>query len=156
MGNRAVITWETDSKYGVELIDRKHDKKYKVGIGVYLHWCGGPDKVNAFLLYCKARKFRDPLQDNYGLAYLVNVITNCIGDGLSVGVDHVSELDTDNWDNGTYILGADWTIKDRLFTSDVTEPDRKILLSLLCGIDKSQPLRLQLGEKKLKQFIRSL
>ena len=46
MGNRAVITtkkeWQND------------------GIGVYLHWNGGRDSVEAFLTYCKMKGYRAP------------------------------------------------------------------------------------------------
>ena len=39
MGNRAIITTKKD-------FDNN-------GIGVYLHWNGGRDSVQAFLTYCK-------------------------------------------------------------------------------------------------------
>ena len=69
MGNRAVIT------------TRKRD------LGVYLHWNGGRDSVEAFLEYCRLRGFRAPETDDYGWARLCRVVCNYMGgEGLSVGV----------------------------------------------------------------------
>ena len=42
MGNRAVITKDRDL----------------YGIGVYLHWNGGRDSVEAFLAYCDLKRYR--------------------------------------------------------------------------------------------------
>lgn len=44
MGNRAVITDKKNWEQG--------------GVGIYLHWSGGRDSVEAFLEYCKLRGFR--------------------------------------------------------------------------------------------------
>ena len=41
MGNRAVITTANEWAHG--------------GIGVYLHWNGGLDSVEAFLKYCEMK-----------------------------------------------------------------------------------------------------
>ena len=79
MGNRAVITTK-------ENFDNN-------GIGVYLHWNGGRDSVNAFLTYCKMKGFRAPEKDNYGWARLVQVIANFFGGSLSIGIDDVCYLD---------------------------------------------------------------
>lgn len=65
MGNRAVITTE--------------DKK----LGIYLHWNGGRDSVEAFLRYCDLRGFRPPNSDEYGWARLCQVIANFMGAGAS-------------------------------------------------------------------------
>lgn len=76
MGNRAVITTR-------ENFDND-------GIGIYVHWNGGRDSVEAFLAYCEARGFRSPSQDNaYGFAQLARVIGNFFGNGLSLGIDRV-------------------------------------------------------------------
>ena len=53
MGNRAVITTQ-------EYITNPD------AIGVYLHWNGGRDSVEAFLKYCDLRGFRPPDSDEYG------------------------------------------------------------------------------------------
>ena len=70
MGNRAVITTQ--------------DEK----MGIYVHWNGGYDSVNAFLKYCELRGYRSPTEDlTYGFARLAQVICNFFGGGLSCGVD---------------------------------------------------------------------
>ena len=53
MGNRAVIT-----------ASLSNDPQTSNDIGIYLHWNGGRDSVEAFLEYCKRRGFRPPDQDN--------------------------------------------------------------------------------------------
>jgi hypothetical protein len=97
MGNRAVIT--------------TRDKK----LGVYLHWNGGRDSIEVFLKYCKEMGFRCPEADDYGWARLCQVICNFFGDdGLSCGIGLYEELDTDNGDNGVYII-ENWEIVGREF-----------------------------------------
>lgn len=98
MGNRAVITTEENYKNN--------------GIGIYLHWNGGRDSVEAFLAYCKAKGYREPEWDNYGWSYLTTIIGNYFGDGLAIGVDTVNSLDCDNGDNGVYFI-KDWKIVGR-------------------------------------------
>lgn len=94
MGNRAVITTK--------------DKR----IGIYLHWNGGRDSVEAFLKYCELRGFRCPENDNYGWARMCQVIGNFFGGDLSLGIDTLDHLDCDNWDNGVYIIEK-WQIVGR-------------------------------------------
>jgi hypothetical protein len=84
-------------------------------IGAYLHWNGGRDSVEGFLTYCKRQGFRSPDKDNYGWARLCQVIANYFGNehgGLSVGIDLYDRLDTDNYDNGVYIIQG-WEIIGR-------------------------------------------
>ena len=124
MGNRAVITTR-------ENFDDN-------GVGIYVHWNGGYDSVNAFLTYCKIKGFRTPDKDNYGWARLAQVIANFMGDdGLSVGVDTVDRLDCDNWDNGVYIIEG-WEIVGREYYEGEEqhgyEPE-----DILEAIDKAQP-----------------
>lgn len=94
MGNRAVITTE------------------KKEIGVYLHWNGGRDSVEGFLKYCKDQGHRPPETDCYGFARLCQVIGNYFGGTTSLGIDRYENLDTDNGDNGVYII-RDWEIVGR-------------------------------------------
>ena len=98
MGNRAVITTSRDN-----------DVSMSNDIGIYLHWNGGRDSVEAFLEYCKRRGFRSPDQDCYGWARLCQVIGNFFGNDLSIGIDRCCNLDCDNWDNGVYII-KNWKI----------------------------------------------
>lgn len=133
MGNRAVIT--------------TRDNFRSNGVGVYLHWNGGRDSVEAFLKYMKLRRFRTPDSDNYGWARLCQVIGNYLGGTLSIGIDRVDYLDMDNWDNGTYIIEG-WDIVGREFF-DGEEQNCYDINEMLIDIDEAQPFKEQLG----KQFL---
>lgn len=124
MGNRAVITTQ--------------DKE----LGVYLHWNGGRDSIEAFLLYCKLKGYRCPENDCYGWARLCQVIGNFFGGEYSVGIDKYDRLDTDNGDNGTYII-KDWQIIGKEFepldTLDIVQ-----VKMMLESINGSMPVSEQL------------
>lgn len=137
MGNRAVIT--TRENFNND------------GVGVYLHWNGGRDSVQAFLTYCKMKGYREPTSDNYGLARLCQVIGNFFGGELSIGIDKCSHLDYDNYDNGTYIIDG-WDIVDREYFNG-NEQYNYDLYEMLCDIDNAQPTREQLGANKIKEMI---
>lgn len=125
MGNRAVITTQ----------DRD--------IGVYLHWNGGRDSVEAFLLYCKLKGYRAPEDDCYGWARLCQVIGNFFGGIYSVGIDKYDRLDTDNGDNGTYII-KNWQIVDKEFEPlDTLDIDQ--VKNMLVAINGSMPKAEQLS-----------
>lgn len=130
MGNRAVIT--------------TRDNFRSNGVGVYLHWNGGRDSVEAFLKYMKLRRFRAPDSDSYGWARLCQVIGNFLGGTLSIGIDRVDYLDMDNRDNGTYIIEG-WDIVGREFF-DGKEQNRFDINEMLIEIDESQPSNDQLGK----------
>lgn len=127
MGNRAVIT--TRSK----------------DIGVYLHWNGGRDSVEAFLKYCKLKGYRPPELDCYGWARLCQVIGNFFGGELSIGIDKYDKLDKDNGDNGVYII-ENWNIVDRLFIS-WPEQHEYDLIGMLKSINNAQPEKERLSEE---------
>lgn len=137
MGNRAVIT--TRENFNND------------GVGVYLHWNGGRDSVQAFLTYCKMKGYREPTSDNYGWARLCQVIGNFFGGSTSIGIDVCNNLDCDNWDNGTYIIDG-WDIVDRkyLISSEQNEYD---LYNMLCEIDEAQPINEQLGAEKISKLL---
>ena len=59
MGNRAIIKGHGNS------------------LGIYLHWNGGRDSVEAFLAYCKLKGYRS--DDSYSWARLAQVIGNYFG-----------------------------------------------------------------------------
>ena len=130
MGNRAVIT----TKYNFE----------NNGVGIYLHWNGGRDSVEAFLKYMELRGFRSPDVDCYGWARLCQVIGNYFGGTLSVGIDVINRLDCDNWDNGTYIIEG-WKIVGREFF-DGAEQKSYDLVEMMKDIDEKQPSHDQLGK----------
>lgn len=134
MGNRAVIATE--------------DKD----IGVYVHWNGGRESIDGFLAYCKFMKFRAPEDDEYGWARLVQTIANWFGpDGLSVGINVYDSLDTDNYDNGVYII-SDWKVVDRLFNHGRGKKptSREKLISFLTELSKCQPVNAQLTEEQIE------
>lgn len=84
-------------------------------MGVYLHWNGGRDSVQAFLEYCRLRSFRRLENDDYGWARLCQVMGNFLGaDGCSLGVDDITRLDQNNYDNGVYLI-KDWRIVGRRY-----------------------------------------
>ena len=124
MGNRAVITTETKD------------------LGVYLHWNGGRDSIEGFLLYCKLKGYRAPENDCYGWARLCQVIGNFFGGENSVGIDRYDRLDTDNGDNGTYII-KDWRIVGKEF-EPLDELDIEQVKNMLDAINGSMPKEEQL------------
>lgn len=126
MGNRAVIATKNKD------------------LGVYLHWNGGRDSVEAFLKYCELKGYRSPEVDNYGWARLSQVIGNFFGGIYSLGLDIYEQLDTNNYDNGTYII-EDWKIIDRLYFNG-EEQNEYNLQEMLIEIDKCQPEKEQLGD----------
>tara|TARA_Y100001938_G_C8085830_1_gene431959 strand:+ start:418 stop:795 length:378 start_codon:yes stop_codon:yes gene_type:complete len=95
MGNRAVI----------EIQD--------TGIGIYLHRNGGRNSIQAFLDVAKEYDVRT--SEDYGTARLVQIIGNFFGGTLSVGIAPIEQLDTDNGDNGVYVIDKDFNIVERKF-----------------------------------------
>ena len=133
MGNRAVITKDRDLS----------------GIGVYLHWNGGRDSVEAFLAYCDLKRYRGN-DSAYWAAMLVNVCTNFFGNGLSCGVGIAKNLDCDNYDNGVYFIDDEWRIVGRKFEHG--EEYRYDLEEMIKEIDKRQPEAMRLTESEWKRF----
>ena len=143
MGNRAVITAYADKKVASASPD----------IGIYLHWNGGRDSVEAFLKYCELRGFRAPEEDNYGWARLCQVIANFFGGDLSIGIGPCCTLDCDNWDNGTYLIKK-WKIVGRQnFHGE--EQDQYDMMEMLRQIDQSQPEKDRLGNTLEVRYKRS-
>jgi hypothetical protein len=96
MGNRAVITAAGSES------------------GIYVHWNGGRESVEAFLRAAKDLGVRDPDDDSsYFHARLAQIIANWMGGTASVGIGALSELDTDNGDNGVFVVGAGFEIAPR-------------------------------------------
>lgn len=100
MGNRAVITTAPFNPSNV---------------GIYVHWNGGRNSVEAFLRACKELGYRSPGSDaSYGMAQLTRVIGTFFGDGLSLGIGPCRQLDCENGDNGVFLIGGDWEILGRV------------------------------------------
>ena len=131
MGNRAVITTKENFKNN--------------GVGVYLHWNGGRDSVQAFLKYCKLKGYTSPEYDSYGWARLVQVCANFFGGSLSVGVDVVDNLDCDNYDNGVYFI-ENWEIVGREYHKG-PEQYGYVTNEMVEYLDSCMPEREQLGDK---------
>ena len=130
MGNRAVITTE------------------KRDLGVYLHWNGGRDSVEAFLRYCDLRGFRSPDTDEYGWARLCQVIANFMGaEGLSVGISpYTDDERMDPGDNGIFVIRG-WEVVDRVYPYAPFEEENEYPLdAMLLEIDAAQPADQQLGD----------
>jgi len=105
MGNRAVITFSTANN----------------SPAIYLHWNGGRASVEGFLTAARQLGLRhaptaqaqtealDQLAEMLARFYFrCNV-------GMTVYRLHYAGSDRDNGDNGTYLIGRDLTIIDRLF-----------------------------------------
>ena len=100
MGNRAVITI------------KEKDTPKEDWNSLYLHWNGGRDSVEPFLHVAKLYGIRCNDDPSYAIARLSQLIGNTLGGTLSLGVGAYKCLDTNNWDNGTYII-EDWEIVER-------------------------------------------
>ena len=139
MGNRAVITTN---------VNKPDNQK----IGIYLHWNGGRDSVEAFLTYCKIAGYRNPINDNYGWARLCQVIGNFFGGGLSIGIDTLDNLDCDNGDNGMYIFDENWDIVGR--ENFDGEEQRYYNLSLMLeALDDHMPEGNKVGYEAINKWL---
>ena len=136
MGNRAVITTvgATDNT-----------------TGIYLHWNGGVNSIEAFCAYCDMKGFRSPDNDCYGWAYLATVIGNFFGNGLSLGVDRIKCLDTDNGDNGVYFLKG-WKIVGRSYKDFPLETNKSELYEFLLEINSVQGKKIKVSKAEIKRY----
>ena len=100
MGNRAVIT----------IKDKDFPKEDWNSL--YLHWNGGRDSVEPFLHVAKLYDIRCQEDSSYAIARLSQLIGNTLGGTLSLGVGAYKCLDTNNYDNGTYVI-KHWEIVER-------------------------------------------
>ena len=100
MGNRAVITI------------KEKDVPQEDWNSLYLHWNGGRDSVEPFLHVAKLYEIRCQEDSSYAIARLSQLIGNTLGGTLSLGVGAYKCLDTNNYDNGTYVV-EDWEIVER-------------------------------------------
>lgn len=133
MGNRAVIT--TRQKQ----------------IGLYLHWNGGLDSIRGFLCFCRAHKYRPPEYDCYGWGYLQTVIGCFFGNGMSTGIDIYEKTDTNNHDNGVYVI-KEWFIVGRLFATH-SEQEEHDLQGMVNEINSRMPEHMQLKQEDLDKAV---
>lgn len=111
MGNRAVITQSTADDAPC----------------IYLHWNGGHESVTAFLTaakYAELDGYSPDFMDQFA-AFLAKHFFDC-EIGYTIYREKYCEADTDNWDNGTYLIDSDLNIAARMFTRgrDLPEPEK--------------------------------
>ena len=143
MGNRAIITTFTEN------MDKSISESTQLGI--YLHWNGGRDSVEAFLKYAELKNFRTLESDNYGWARLTQVIANFFDGTTSIGIDQCKNLDCDNYDNGVYFI-KDWKIVGRAFNGSGEQSEYN-LLKMVLFIDSKQPTDQQLGKEVIEKAL---
>lgn len=138
MGNRAVITWDNIC-------------------GIYLHWNGGRDSIEAFLGFCAVRKFRDPF------AGMCTVINNYFAEPgspelMSIYTGPYGTLDLDNYDNGVYVC-KDYEIVGRRFRprnddgNYYDEQQEYDLEEMMISINNKQPEALKVTEETIKEYV---
>lgn len=142
MGNRAIITTQREW--------------CRNGCGIYLHWNGGRDSVNAFLTYCRLKRYRNPSQDSdYSLARLMQVIANWFGGSLSVGI--VPARCGAGDDNGVYIIGEDWRIVKHVDENyepwKFAEQNEYDLTNFVHDINDKQPKSEQIEPRMLQSLL---
>jgi hypothetical protein len=91
MGNRAVVTFDN------------YDPN---NFGVYLHWNGGRDSIEAMLEATKRIMETRGEDPTYAMARFVQVATTAIPGNCSIGLNQLKRLDTDNFDNGVYVVDS--------------------------------------------------
>ena len=134
MGNRCVIA--------------NKDKN----IGVYLHWDGYREFVESALAYCDVKGYRSPDVDyEYGWARFCQVLGNTIGGTLSLGVGTYPTMDTDNWDNGTYIIKG-WDIDQRLYQHYQDDKMKNTIFENFKEINSKQPENERLPDDELEKY----
>ena len=109
-------------------------------LGLYLHWNGGLDSIEAFLQYCKLTKKTGGFQ--CGLLSLSQVIRNW---NINLGDIIMNPFDYGT-DNGIYIVNKKWNIIDRTKFNGI-EQDEYNLDEFLKELDESQPLNHRLGDE---------
>tara|TARA_B100000287_G_scaffold9266_2_gene9152 strand:- start:460 stop:873 length:414 start_codon:yes stop_codon:yes gene_type:complete len=101
MGNRAVISFQDSSENTLDTSQ----------VGIYLHWNGGLESIEAFCEAASALGVDEP-------ARFIQMIGNWFGGNSSLYVDVISRLDYDNGDNGTYVISkasGKWKVVQRFF-----------------------------------------
>ena len=132
MGNRALIKTE------------KND------IGIYLHWNGGRDSINAFLATCDIQGYISPERDGYGWAYLCGLCALHFGmRGESLGIVNAANFSASGCDNGAYVI-KNWHIVGREFAPEDEQEDYD-LLDFVTYLDTLMPAGAQLGAEEVKK-----
>ena len=111
--------------------------------GVYLHWNGGRDSIEAFLKYCKLKGYM-----NNDIPRFIQIVSNYFGGNNSIYLENINKISSDH---GIYIVD-NWEIIGRK-DFNYNEQKEYNLEEMLLDIDKAQPEKLQLGEKFLNSEI---
>lgn len=137
MGNRGFVTTENGN------------------YGIYFHWNGGRDSIEAFVKYAKLTQIPCPHGryadgELYSWQRFATLVENA---GFNPEIQRIEaemknetgRLKDDYWgtDNGIYYL-KDWEIVGRAFQPD-TEQNEYDLQGFLQFLDESQPIKKQLG-----------
>jgi len=101
MGNRAVVCFSESGEYSESLL------------GLYVHWNGGRDSIEGFLKATKTLLGDDGWTLQTGWDKFLDVI-GAYQTGWTE-VDVCTKLDTDNNDNGVYVVGPSLSIVSREF-----------------------------------------
>jgi len=130
MGNRAVITFATHTN----------------APAIYLHWNGGRASIEGFLSAARQLGLRhaptaqaqtealDQLAEMLARFYFrCNV-------GMTVYRLHYAGSDRDNGDNGTYLLGKDLTIIERLFKPRADEINHAKTAAIIEQLTATAPI----------------
>ena len=118
-------------------------------VGIYLHWNGGRDSVEAFLRWAELSKL--PSLENRGEIALAAVIANFFGnDGNCISLETVDRANLEAsapWDNGIYVV-EEHKIVERI---NPRQPEQRShdLTEMLIFIDSRQPEHDQLGAQFL-------
>jgi hypothetical protein len=130
MGNRAVITFNTAGN----------------APAIYLHWNGGRASVEGFLSAARQlglRHARTPQAQTEALDQLAEMLARFYfrcNVGMTVYRLHYANSDRDNGDNGTYLIGRDLTIIDRLFKPRAEEINREKTAAIIEQITAAAPI----------------
>jgi hypothetical protein len=82
---------------------------------------------------------------------MCQVIGNFFGGTLSLGIDEYSNLDTDNGDNGVYIIDENWNIVKRQYFDGIEQTEYN-LLDCLVSINFCQPKDERVSIKTLGDY----
>ena len=129
MGNRAIIKGKDSD------------------LGVYVHWNGGRDSVEAFLEYASFLSPHSGLGEKYydsGLGTLVTLITNFMNNSSSVDITTTDDYaNPSHLDNGIYVVDG-WEIVDRI-SPPLYEQNGYDRREMLIAIDDAQPEKMKRG-----------
>ena len=129
MGNRAVITFSTANN----------------APAIYLHWNGGRASVQGFIDAARALGLRHAptaAAQTQALDQLADLIARHFfrcNVGMTVYRLHYAGADRDNGDNGTYLLGRDLSIIERLYKAGPDEINPAKTAAIVEQITASAP-----------------